>query len=342
MKLKHILSFCLVLILAFSLSVSCFAFEFPLPFVDVKKDQWYYPYVKEAYNQKITTGTTLFTFEPNGTVTREMFVTMLIRSAGIDMQYYNDLDDESMQFFQMLLADGDQTADPAFELRGGRWYSPYVAYAIALGMTNGVGNGRFGLGQPITREQMATMAARFIDLRPHVQLKQVKTPAVAFSDANQISPWAREAAEAMRLAGVMQGDEARRLNPRSTATRAEAVAVILRLRDASERASFIPAGTRSFLLRDATNLVNGMPAEYPITESADVAKLVGMLDNMPIKKEIAIPPHGGWAYLIHFNDANGEFLTGYQFSEDWIMVNGSMLCTTDDYFKPLIQMMQTK
>lgn len=342
MKRKRILSFCLALILTVSLSVSVFAFEFPLPFVDVKKDQWYYPYVKEAYDQKITTGTTLFTFEPNGTVTREMFVTMLIRSAGIDMQYYNDLDDESMQFFQMLLADGNQTAYPAFELRGGRWYSPYVAYAIALGVTNGVGNGRFGLGQPITREQMAAMAARFIDLRPHVRLKQTKTPAAAFSDTNQISPWAREAAETMRLAGVMQGDESRHLNPQATATRAEAVAVILRLRDAAERASFIPAGTRSFLLRDATNLVNGMPTEYPITESADVAKLVDMLDNMPIKKEIAIPPHGGWAYLIHFNDADGEFLTGYQFSEDWIMVNGSMLCTTDDYFKPVIQMMQTK
>ena len=314
MKLKRILSFCLALILTVSLSVSVFAFEFPLPFVDVKKDQWYYPYVKEAYNQKITTGTTPFTFEPNGTVTREMFVTMLIRSAGIDMQYYNDLDDESMQFFQMLLADGDQTAYPASELRGG----------------------------PIPREQMAAMAARFIDLRPHVRLKQAKTPTAAFSDANQISPWAREAAETMRLSGVMQGDESRRLNPQATATRAEAVAVILRLRNTAERASFIPAGTRSFLLRDATNLVNGMPAEYPITESADVAKLVDMLDNMPIKKEIAVPPHGGWAYLIHFNDADGEFLTGYQFSEDWIMVNGSMLCTTDDYFKPLIQTMQGK
>ena len=179
MKLKRILSFCLALILIVSLSVSCFAFELPLPFVDVKKDQWYYPYVKEAYEQKITTGTSLFTFEPNGTVTREMFVTMLIRSAGIDMQYYDDLDDESMQFFQMLLADGDQTAYLTSELRGGRWYSPYVAYAIALGMTNGVGNGRFGLGQPITREQMAAMAARFIDLRPHVRLKQTKTPAAA-------------------------------------------------------------------------------------------------------------------------------------------------------------------
>ncbi len=332
MKMKRILSFCLALLLAAALSVSCFAFEFPLPFVDVKKDQWYYPYVKEAYEQKITTGTTLFTFEPNGMVTREMFVAMLIRSAGIDMELYQSI----MKHVDFRAYYG------CSDIRNDQWYSPYLAFAIDAGITNGVGNGRFGLGQPITREQMATMAARFIDLRPHVQLKQAKAPASAFSDANQISPWAREAAEAMRLAGVMQGDESHRMNPQSTATRADAAAVILRLRDASERASFLPAGTKSFLLRDATNLVNGMPAEYPITESADVAKLVAMLDNMPIENEIAVPPHGGWAYLLYFNDAEGEFLTGYQFSEDWIMVNGSMLCTTDDYFKPLIQMMQTK
>ena len=328
--MKRVFSFILALILTLSLSVSCFAFSFPLPFNDVKKDQWFYPYVREAYEQGITQGTTWFTFEPNGTVTREMFVTMLIRSAGIDMRLY-----------QSIMRNVDFPEDYGYsDIRNNQWYSPYLAFAIDAELTNGVGNGRFGLGEPVTREQMAALAARFTVARRHVQLKQAKTPAAGFSDANQISAWAREAAEAMRLAGVMQGDEAHHLNPQATATRAEAVAVILRLQEATERASFVPAGTASVQLKDQTNLVNGEAAEYEINDPKELSNFVALLDNMPIQQEIAVPPHGGWSYAMFLRDQQGEGIGYAEFGPDGIGIGITWLETTKGYFQPLIQMMK--
>ena len=71
---------------------------------------------------------------------------------------------------------------------------------------------------------MATFAARFMDVRKHVALKDAKNPVKAFADADQISEWAKDAVEARRISGVMQGDAQQRLHPQDHATRAEAAA----------------------------------------------------------------------------------------------------------------------
>lgn len=52
------------------------------PYTDVPRDQWYYNAVQWAYENKITSGTSETTFEPNSEVTREQFARFMYNYAG--------------------------------------------------------------------------------------------------------------------------------------------------------------------------------------------------------------------------------------------------------------------
>lgn len=52
------------------------------PYTDVPKDQWYYNAVQWAYENKITSGTSETTFEPDSEVTREQFARFMYNYAG--------------------------------------------------------------------------------------------------------------------------------------------------------------------------------------------------------------------------------------------------------------------
>lgn len=96
-----------------------------LPFTDVPKTAWYYDAVKTAYEAGIVNGVTDTLFEPDGTLTRAMFWTILARVDGVD------------------------TAG------GATWYSRAQQWAIE----NGVSDGSDPMGA-LTREQLVTMLWR--------------------------------------------------------------------------------------------------------------------------------------------------------------------------------------
>ena len=306
-----------VLLLTALIPVSALAAA--LPFTDVPQDAWYYPVVKEAYEKGITNGVTRTTFEPNATVTREQFLVMLYRAADVRLDWIHQVvsDPSDMFFSAMGFAD----------VAKGAWYTDAVYAAWVMEVTNGVDATHFGVGQPITREQMATFAARFMDARMHVALKDAENPVEAFSDADQISDWAKDAAEAMRVSGVMQGDEQQRFRPKSNATRAEAAAVILRLADAVERVSFVPAETAWIRIMSSSTLRD-------IKDPNTVQSMIRHLDNMPIDSETILPGGTDAGYVLQFYDQNDQPLMGILFSNHAAVVNHSMLQTVLPYFLP--------
>ncbi|MBQ3263048.1 MAG: S-layer homology domain-containing protein [Oscillospiraceae bacterium] len=297
-----------------------------LPFTDVPRNAWYYPVVKTAYDRGITKGTTATTFEPNAAVTREMFLVMLFRAANVRLdlihQAVSAMSDED--FAEIGLADVSKDA----------WYADAVYCAWGMEVTNGVDATHFGAGQPITREQMATMAERFMNVRLHVALKAAAHPAAAFSDADQVSDWAKNAVEAMRVAGVLQGDGQQRVNPKSHATRAEATAVILRLADATERVSFVPEGTAWIRVINDTGMNVPRPRQTDIKDPQTVQSMIRHLDNMPIDGETILPPSGGWTYELEFYDQQDQLLMICRFDSNFIIVNASVLSTVLPYFLP--------
>ena len=322
---KKLVSLLLAALMVLTLMpLSALALSYGLPFRDVPADAWYYPVVKRAYETGSAKGTSPTTFEPDGTVTREMFLVMLFRAANIRLDVYE-------KFQEPINMDSLPIVYTFTDVPLGKWYSAAVGYAVDIGVTRGVDATHFGLGQPVTREQMATMAARFMDARPHAALKPAASPIKVFADANQISLWAKDAVEAMRISGVLKGDNLQRVNPKAHATRAEATAVVLRLIDATERVSFVPANTAWIRIRswDNPNL------SKEIKDPKAVQELIRYLDNMPIAAEYGMTGTGS-IHVIDFFDTNDKLITTYRFDHHAIDVGRTALIAIPPYFLPLI------
>lgn len=72
-----------------------FAKKADMPFTDVSPSDWFYPYVKSAYENKFMLGTSDTKFEPETAVTRAMFVTVLHRIDGEKAESENIFTDVS-------------------------------------------------------------------------------------------------------------------------------------------------------------------------------------------------------------------------------------------------------
>lgn len=184
-------------------------------FDDVPKDAWYYDEVTAAAQLGLMNGMGDGKFQPNTNITRGMLVTLLYRMAGEPA------------------ATGK---NPFEDVASGRYYTDAVKWASKEKIVNGMTATTFQPDTPITREQMATMLHRFARYceMPGTQVGQDDRKAMQkqFPDAGTVSGYAQDAfAWAVRV-GLMNGmkDGATAyLNPRSTATRAQAAAVIIRL-----------------------------------------------------------------------------------------------------------------
>ena len=88
------------------------------PFTDVKKGDWYYDAVQYARVNGFFNGTSATTFDPSGTMTRGMFVTVLGRMAGVDPDDYSGKTDFS-------------------DVPAKAYYAPYVQWAAQYNITAG-------------------------------------------------------------------------------------------------------------------------------------------------------------------------------------------------------------
>ena len=172
-------------------------------FGDVKESDWYFDYVTELAEKGIVSGNGNGGFAPNDNVTREQFLKMIIEATDIEAN-------ESENTF----------ADVADD-----WYKPYVLTAKNLGIVNGVTDTMFGIGQKITRQDMAVMITRTIEkLGITIEEKEVN----AFADNNKVTDYAKDAVEYMKSIGLIEGYN-NEYRPHDNLTRAEAAKVISEL-----------------------------------------------------------------------------------------------------------------
>lgn len=136
----------------------------PVTFSDVSESFWGYDEVGFVAARELFQGVDDELFDPSGTMTRAMLVTVLGRLAGIDPADYDG---------QSAFSDVDADS----------WYGPYVAWAAENGVVEGVGDGLFAPDAPITREQMCTMLVRYLD-SDQVELPEMTNPPV-FTDRSR-------------------------------------------------------------------------------------------------------------------------------------------------------------
>lgn len=102
------------------------------------------------------------------------------------------------------------------------WYAPYVGYGERAGIINGIGEGMFGVGRSITRQDIMVMLYRAMLLKGYV----ANTTEAYITDANDIADYALEAVNALKNAGIVSGYEDGSIKPTNNATRAEVAIMV--------------------------------------------------------------------------------------------------------------------
>ena len=174
------------------------------PFADVKSGSWYEAAVLYARANGFFDGTSATTFEPDGPMTRAMFVTVLGRMAGVKAADYAGATDFS-------------------DVAEGTWYAPFVKWAARYGITTGTGNGKFSPGGKITREEMAVFFVRYFetfDAMPKADTTVTTKPA----DLDEVSSWAQDAVGKLWALGLLNGD-GKSFDPKAKASRAQTAAL---------------------------------------------------------------------------------------------------------------------
>lgn len=175
-------------------------------FSDVPADAWYAEAVQYVYENGLMTGTSDTTFSPDLTTSRSMIATILWRMAGSPVVNY------AMDF-------ADVSAD--------QWYAEAVRWASSEGIVGGYGNGSFGTGDPITREQFAVMLYRFAQKQGYDVSVGENTNILSYTDVSSVSEYAIPAMQWAVGSGVITG-MGDTLAPQGETTRAQAAMMLMR------------------------------------------------------------------------------------------------------------------
>ena len=160
-----------------------------LSFSDVSKDSWYYDGVKFVCGKGLMNGTGANRFSPNANTTRGMILTILARIEGVDTS-------------------------------GTPWYAAGQKWAMANGISDGT-----NMEGEITREQLAAMLYRYAKLKGYDV--SASADLSGCSDAAKVNTYAVDAMRWAVAEGLIQGMGGK-LNPQSTATRAQVATILMR------------------------------------------------------------------------------------------------------------------
>ena len=156
-------------------------------FADVE-GHWAAESIAYVARQGLMKGTSETAFDPDGTMSRAMLLTVLYRM------------------------DGGKDSGT-----GAAWYSDALSWAVERGVSDG--------SNPegsVTREQLATILYRYAGSPAS------GGGTAAYGDSGQVSAWAADAMAWAVSGGLISGKPGSLLDPQGTATRAEVAAILMR------------------------------------------------------------------------------------------------------------------
>ena len=184
-------------------------------FDDVNKGAWYENAIQFVYDYDIMSGKSATIFGTSQPLKREQFTQVL----------YNHMGKPEI------------SAENTFEdVKKEGYYYNSVLWAKENNITSGKTKTYFGVGQNITREELATMLYKYAKLRGF-DLSKTEGESGGYSDSHAISSWAKESMDWAISQGIISGkadagvtDKSKiRLEPRGNATRAECASMIKKL-----------------------------------------------------------------------------------------------------------------
>ncbi|MBR3991894.1 MAG: S-layer homology domain-containing protein, partial [Clostridia bacterium] len=243
--MKKILALILSIIMLAGAAVAVLADE--SPFTDVKTSRWSYEAIQYAVEKGYMNGVGEGIFDPAGSMTRGMVVTVLYRR-----------EDSPEVTFRDVFSD----------VKAGKYYSDAVIWAKDEGVVNGITETTFEPNGKITREQLATMLSRFSE-RCLVSVPE-RADLSGYPDSDQIHNYAKDALAWANEANLIKGMSDGTLSPRGYATREQFATILKRFDE-----TFTLAYNEPVLKSQYTE------PEYPLVENADVYVAVDGNDGNP-------------------------------------------------------------
>ena len=172
---------------------------------DVHDTEWYFDFVDECTELGFMSGYSNGNFGPRDNLQRQDFVCILARIKNADLSEYG------------------YTSDKLSDIKEGKYYTAAVNWAVENGIVSGYENGKFGIGDPITREQVCTILYRCA-LSPDV--RNVDSTLNSHSDYKNVSAFAKIPVAWALQNGVISGMADGRIAPTHFASRAQIATII--------------------------------------------------------------------------------------------------------------------
>lgn len=191
-------------------------------FGDMPSSHWAAGIVSDLSSLGIVSGDNAGNFNPDVNVTRAEFVKMIFGLGnGV-----------GVRSFVSSTSNAKLSAiNPCFDdVSPDLWFYSYVTWAVENNLINGYDSSTFAPGEPITREEMATIAYRFALTHGAGSVANVQS-SDEFADSAAFSGWAHEAINAVRKIGLIAGFEDYTFRPDANTTRAQAAAVAWNIYD---------------------------------------------------------------------------------------------------------------
>lgn len=153
-------------------------------------------------------------FQPDKIVTRAEAAAFLVRALGLSP------------------SDPGGANSKFTDVGAGDWFAGAVRTASAMKLVEGYGDGSFRPGDAVTRQELAVMVHRALELagmNPAASASAAGPALAPYSDAAAIAGWAKPAVEVLTRQGLLGGTLEGRFDPATQATRAESLALLDRM-----------------------------------------------------------------------------------------------------------------
>ena len=168
-------------------------------FTDVPATYWAHSDIDNVVSLGLFKGTTGTRFGVNDLMTRAMLLTVLYRLEG----------SPDVSGYENRFSDVDENS----------YYYSALLWGSHNNISNGYSDGTFLPGGTLTREQFVTFLNRYANYKGYNT--EVYADIGGYSDAQQVSPFARESMCWAIGAGIVTGTSATTLSPQASATRAQ-------------------------------------------------------------------------------------------------------------------------
>lgn len=168
-------------------------------FNDIENYSWAGEAIEYLAKNEIISGKSEGEFCPSDNILREEFTLLAVKA--------------------FKISGGDSEAEFS-DVEPGSWYESSVKTASSKGIISGIGDGMFGVSERITRQDMAVIIARILNI------ENEEDSEFTFTDDGQIADYAKSSVYAMKSMGIISGFEDGSFCPSGYATRAEAAVMI--------------------------------------------------------------------------------------------------------------------